>query len=57
MRRAALDDLPLFADDSSIGLALLGVRRAGEWKSIVPIYERAASPKLIRSWAGATFQR
>jgi hypothetical protein len=46
MRRAVLDDLPLFADDPALGLALLGVRRAGEWKDIVLIYERRGFPKV-----------
>jgi hypothetical protein len=46
MRRSAIEDLPLFADDGVLGLALLGVRRAGEWQAIVPIYERRGFPKV-----------
>jgi hypothetical protein len=46
MRRPGLDDLPLFADDQALGSALLGLRRAGEWTSIVPIYERRGFPKV-----------
>jgi hypothetical protein len=46
MSRAALDDLPLFADDMALGLALLGVRRGAEWRNIVPIYERRGFPKV-----------
>jgi hypothetical protein len=46
MRRPRLDDLPLFADDQVLGSALLGLRRAGEWTNIVPIYERRGFPKV-----------
>jgi hypothetical protein len=46
MRRPALDDLPLFADDTALGSALLGLPRAGEWTNIVPIYERRGFPKV-----------
>jgi hypothetical protein len=46
MRRGALDDLPLFADDQALGAALLGARRAGEWRAIAPIYERRGFPKV-----------
>jgi hypothetical protein len=46
MRRAVLDDLPLFADDIALGSALLGVHRAGEWSNIVPIFERRGFPKV-----------
>jgi hypothetical protein len=46
MRRPAIEDLPLFADDIALGLVLLGVRRAGEWSNIVPIYERRGFPKV-----------
>jgi hypothetical protein len=46
MRRPALDDLPLFADDQALGFALLGAARAREWKNIVPIYERRGFPKV-----------
>jgi hypothetical protein len=46
MKRQALDDLPLFADDLALGSALLGVRRAGEWANLVPMYERRGFPKV-----------
>jgi hypothetical protein len=46
MKRTPLDDLPLFADDAAIGQALLGVARAGEWPSLVPIYERRGFPAI-----------
>jgi hypothetical protein len=38
--------LPLFSDDAALGIALLGVRRAEEWSSIVPIYERRGFPRI-----------
>lgn len=40
MKRTPLDDLPLFADDSAIGQALLGLSRAAEWRQLAPLYER-----------------
>ena len=46
MRRSALDELPLFADDRAIGQALLGTARAAEWQKIVPIYERRGFPAI-----------
>jgi hypothetical protein len=46
MRRPVLDDLPLFADDQALGFALLGAHRAGEWKNIVPLYERRGFPRV-----------
>jgi len=39
MKRTALDALPLFADDAAIGQALLGVKRADEWRKLAPIFE------------------
>jgi hypothetical protein len=44
--RPRLDDLPLFADDSLLGAALLGEDRASEWRNLVPMYERRGFPKV-----------
>jgi hypothetical protein len=41
-----LDQLPLFADDSSIGAALFGPDRAGEWPSIASLLETRGLPKI-----------
>lgn len=41
-----LDNLPLFAADHDIGIALLGPDRACEWPSLVPLYERQGFPKI-----------
>lgn len=41
-----LDSLPLFADDLAIGAALLGRKRAREWRSLAPLYERRGLPKI-----------
>lgn len=46
MKRTPLDDLPIFADDKAIGQALLGIIRAEEWPSLVPIYEREGFPAV-----------
>jgi hypothetical protein len=46
LRRGLLDDLPLFSDDAALGVALLGVRRAEEWRSLAPLYERRGFPKV-----------
>jgi hypothetical protein len=48
-RRAAaitLDRLPLFADDASIGVALLGPGRAREWDKIADLLEIRGLPKI-----------
>lgn len=52
MKRAALDTLPLFADDAAIGLALLGAGRANEWRSLAPLYERRGMPKVDEVMGG-----
>jgi hypothetical protein len=41
-----LDRLPLFADDASIGLALLGPGRAREWDKIADLLESRGLPKI-----------
>jgi len=41
-----LDQLPLFADDSSIGAALFGPDRAEEWRSIASLLETRGLPKI-----------
>jgi hypothetical protein len=46
MRRPALDDPPLFADDQMLGSALLGLRRANEWANIALIYDGRGFPRI-----------
>jgi hypothetical protein len=50
MRRAfpaqTLEALPLFADDSAIGTALLGPKRACQWPSIASLLEGRGLPKI-----------
>jgi hypothetical protein len=41
-----LGNLPLFASDAEIGAALLGSKRASEWKALAPLYERQGFPKI-----------
>jgi len=41
-----LEKLPLFASDAEIGAALLGTKRASEWKTLAPLYERHGFPKI-----------
>jgi hypothetical protein len=41
-----LDQLPLFADDPSIGVALFGPDRAGEWSQIASLLEARGLPKI-----------
>jgi hypothetical protein len=41
-----LEELPLFASDAEIGAALLGSKRACEWKGLAPLYERQGFPKI-----------
>ncbi len=38
-------DLPLFATDAELGVALLGRARAAVWSSLVPSFEREGLPK------------
>jgi hypothetical protein len=43
----SLDDLPLFADDASIGVALFGPGdRAREWPSIASLLEARGLPRI-----------
>lgn len=46
MIRPSLSDLPLFADDMAIGAAILGPKRAGEWKALAPLLEVRGLPKI-----------
>jgi hypothetical protein len=41
-----LERLPLFADDSAIGMALLGPERACRWPSIASLLEGRGLPKI-----------
>ncbi len=38
-------DLPLFATDAELGVALLGRARAALWSNLVPSFEREGLPK------------
>jgi hypothetical protein len=41
-----LDALPLFADDTALGAALLGPRRSREWRQIATLLEARGLPKI-----------
>ena len=43
---STLENLPLFASDAEVGAALLGSKRACEWKGLAPLYERQGLPKI-----------
>ena len=40
------DNLPLFADEASIGAALLGPSRAPEWRTVAALLEARGLPKI-----------
>lgn len=46
MNLRALETLPAFADDSALGKALMGPRKAGEWRSIAALLEGRGLPKI-----------
>lgn len=46
MKFHEIDHLPIFADDASIGPALLGRDRAREWAAIAPLLEARGLPKI-----------
>ena len=41
-----LDALPLYADDLAIGAAVLGSKRACEWRDMAPLLELRGLPKI-----------
>jgi hypothetical protein len=47
-----LPDLPLFADDASIGAVLLGPARAVEFKQMAPLLETRGLPKVCQLMGG-----
>jgi hypothetical protein len=47
-----IDDLPLFSDDESIGEAVLGRDRAGEFAGFAALLERQGMPKINPFWGG-----
>jgi hypothetical protein len=47
-----LDSLPEFSDDLEIGRALLGAKRAREFKQIAPLLERRGLPKIDLLFGG-----
>ena len=46
MRAGTFDNLPLFADDREIGLAVLGRKRAGDWSNIAALLEGRGLPTI-----------
>lgn len=46
MKFRELDHLPIFADDASIGPALLGRDRGREWAAIATLLEARGLPKI-----------
>jgi hypothetical protein len=44
--KALLHALPLYADDLAIGAAILGPKRAAEWKALAPLLEGRGLPKI-----------
>ncbi len=48
----ALDKLPLFAGEAELGAALLGEKRACEWKALAPLYERQGLPTIDEVMGG-----
>jgi len=49
---SALDNLHLFADDKDLGEAILGKKRASEWKALASACERHGLPKIDAYWGG-----
>ena len=45
-RPLAFDELPLFASEYDLAVALLGAARSGAWRDIAPLYERRGLPKI-----------
>ncbi|QHP69557.1 hypothetical protein EI171_21060 [Bradyrhizobium sp. LCT2] len=45
-RQVTLEDLPLFASEMDISVALMGPGRYTEWRGIVPLLERRGFPKI-----------
>jgi hypothetical protein len=46
MRPGRIEHLPLFADDTAIGVALLGPGRAGEWRQLAALLEVRGLPRI-----------
>jgi len=51
-RDEALDSLPLFAADETIGAMLLGPKRMREWPQIAPLLETRGLPKVDHMMGG-----
>jgi hypothetical protein len=47
-----IDRLPLFSDDESIGEAVLGRERAGEFKGIAALFEPRGMPTISPVYGG-----
>jgi hypothetical protein len=52
MKHLRWDDLPLFASDREIGLALLGPEKAGEWPGQAGLLEPLGLPKIDARFGG-----
>lgn len=46
MRYIPFDDLPLFATDDELALAIFGRKRASEWRQFVAYFERKGMPTM-----------
>jgi hypothetical protein len=44
--RITLENLPLYADEASIAVAILGRKRTGEWSQIAALLEARGLPKI-----------
>lgn len=52
MSPKSLDMLPLYADDLAIGAAVLGPKRASEWRAMAPLLEEQGLPKIDTRYGG-----
>lgn len=52
MTPRSLDALPLFADEATLGAALLGPRRSREWRQIATLLEARGLPKVDQLMGG-----
>ena len=43
---SGFDDLPFFATDAELAIALLGRKRASQWRDLAPLYESKGLPKI-----------
>lgn len=53
-RQATFADLPLFASERDISIALMGPGRYSEWRAVAPLLERRGFPTLDGLMGGAS---